>query len=41
MAQDLLRLRPDAVIHDASGYLKVDYSRIDVEMREVAQLRAA
>jgi hypothetical protein len=32
MAQDLLRLRPDAVIVDASGYLKVDYDRIDVNM---------
>jgi hypothetical protein len=34
MAQDLLKLRPDAVILDESGYYKVDYSRIDVEMRE-------
>ena len=41
MAQDLVRLRPDAVIRDASGYMKVDYSRIDVEMRQVGQRRAA
>jgi hypothetical protein len=34
MAQDLLKLRPDAVILDDSGYYKVDYSRIDIEMRE-------
>ncbi len=34
MAQDLLKLRPDAVILDESGFYKVDYSRIDVEMRE-------
>jgi hypothetical protein len=34
MAQDLLKLRPDAVILDESGYYKVDYARIDVEMRE-------
>jgi hypothetical protein len=36
MAQDLLKLRPDAVILDESGYFKVDYSLIDVEMREEA-----
>jgi hypothetical protein len=36
MAQDLLRLRPDAVRLDESGYYKVDYARIDVEMREEA-----
>jgi hypothetical protein len=34
MAQDLLKLRPDAVIPDESGYFRVDYSRIDVTMRE-------
>ena len=32
MAQDLLKLRPDAVIRDPSGYLKVDYAKIDVKM---------
>jgi hypothetical protein len=34
MAQDLLKLRPEAVILDPSGYYRVDYDRIDVEMRE-------
>jgi hypothetical protein len=34
MAQDLLKLRPDAVILGDSGYYKVDYSLIDIEMRE-------
>ena len=33
MAQDLLTLRPDAVILDETGYYRVDYSVIDVEMR--------
>ena len=41
MAQDLLKLRPDAVILDESGYYKVDYSRIDVEMREEPALANA
>ena len=41
MAQDLVRLRPDAIIRDASGYLKVDYARIDVQMRTAAPRRAA
>jgi hypothetical protein len=35
MAQDLMRLRPDAVIRTQSGYMKVDYSRIDVKMQVV------
>jgi hypothetical protein len=35
MAQDLMRLRPDAVITTESGYMKVDYSRIDVRMQVV------
>lgn len=35
MAQDLMRLRPDAVITTQSGYMKVDYSRIDVKMQVV------
>ena len=34
MAQDLLKLRPDAVIFDECGYYRVDYAKIDVEMRE-------
>ena len=41
MAQDLLKLRPDAVIMDEFGYFKVDYSRIDVEMREEPALAEA
>jgi hypothetical protein len=32
MAQDLLKLRPDAVVATDSGYLKVDYEKIDVKM---------
>jgi hypothetical protein len=32
MAQDLLILRPDAIITSDSGYLMVDYDRIDVKM---------
>jgi len=32
MAQDLLELRPDAVIHDESGYLQVDYERLGFAM---------
>ena len=32
MAQDLLVLRPDAVITSDSGYLMVDYDQIDVKM---------
>jgi hypothetical protein len=36
MAQDMLRLRPDAVILDASGYMRVDYDGIDVKMSRLA-----
>jgi hypothetical protein len=36
MAQDLLSLRPDAIIVDASGYLRVDYDLIDVKMSTLA-----
>jgi hypothetical protein len=36
MAQDLLRLRPDAIIVDSSGYLRVDYDLIDVKMSRLA-----
>jgi hypothetical protein len=32
MAQDLLLVRPDAVIVAGSGYLMVDYDKIDVNM---------
>jgi hypothetical protein len=31
MAPDLLRLRPDVVIFHASGYMRVDYGRLDVK----------
>lgn len=31
MAQDLLRLRPDAVCTSRSGFYMVDYARIDVK----------
>jgi len=43
MAQDLLRLRPDAVKLARDGYLRVDYSRIDVAMRvfEAGEMRCA
>ncbi len=34
MAQDLLKLRPEAVIFDECGYYRVDYAKIDVAMRE-------
>jgi len=36
MAQDLLATRPDAVIVTESGYLMVDYDRIDVTMMPLA-----
>ena len=36
MAQDLLAARPDAVIVTESGYLMVDYDRIDVKMMALA-----
>jgi hypothetical protein len=32
MAQDLVAMRPEAVIEDESGYLMVDYDKIDVKM---------
>jgi hypothetical protein len=40
MAQDLLETRPDAVISTDSGYLMVDYDRIDVKMTTLADYRA-
>ena len=36
MAQDLLKLRPDAVVFDECGFYRVDYSKIDVAMCEEA-----
>jgi outer membrane protein OmpA-like peptidoglycan-associated protein len=47
IAQEILKTRPDAVIYDASGYLMVDYSLIDVPMmtiddwRQKAEISAA
>ena len=35
MAQDLLEINPDAVTMDTSGYYKVNYNNIDVDMRQI------
>jgi len=35
MAQDLLEINPDAVMMDTSGYYKVNYDNIDVDMRQI------
>ncbi|NEJ20416.1 tail fiber domain-containing protein [Rhizobium leguminosarum] len=32
MAQDLLAIRPDAVIETASGYYRVNYDKLDIAM---------
>ncbi|MBY5367616.1 tail fiber domain-containing protein [Rhizobium leguminosarum] len=32
MAQDLLAIRPEAVIKTASGYYMVDYAKLDIAM---------
>ncbi|MBY5568346.1 tail fiber domain-containing protein [Rhizobium leguminosarum] len=32
MAQDLLAIRPEAVIETASGYYMVDYDKLDIAM---------
>ena len=37
MAQDVLGYRPDAVVVDSSGYLKVDYAMLGLEMIEIKQ----
>ncbi|NKL97651.1 tail fiber domain-containing protein [Rhizobium leguminosarum bv. viciae] len=37
MAQDLLLIRPDAVIQTASGYYMVSYEKLDIEMISVAE----
>jgi hypothetical protein len=37
MAQDLLLIRPDAVIQTASGYYRVDYEKLDIDMISVAE----
>ena len=36
MAEDVLKVEPSAVSRMPNGYLGVDYSKIDVEMKEVA-----
>jgi len=35
MAQDLLDINPDAVMMDTSGYYKVNYNNIDVDMHQI------
>jgi hypothetical protein len=39
MAQDLLAIRPDAVIHSASGYYMVDYDKLDIGMGPASKHR--
>jgi hypothetical protein len=39
MAQDLLAIRPDAVIHSASGYYMVDYDKLDIRMGPASKRR--
>ena len=41
MAQDLLPLAPEAVIVTESGYMRVDYDRIDVRMTTLEAFEAA
>ncbi|NEJ72670.1 tail fiber domain-containing protein [Rhizobium phaseoli] len=38
MAQDLLAIRPDAVIATGSGYYMVDYDKLDIAMISVPDL---
>ena len=35
MAQDLLEINPEAVMMDTSGYYKVNYNNIDVDMHQI------
>lgn len=37
MAQDVLKMHPDAVITTASGYMKVDYSRLGLQIQTYAE----
>ncbi|MEI1248077.1 tail fiber domain-containing protein [Rhizobium aouanii] len=37
MAQDLLLIRPDAVMQTASGYYMVSYEKLDIDMISVAE----
>ena len=41
MAQDLLEIRPDAVIETDSGYMMVDYGKIDVKMMTLQAYKEA
>ncbi|EJZ19323.1 hypothetical protein RCCGEPOP_20907 [Rhizobium sp. Pop5] len=36
MAQDLLSIRPDAVIETRSGYYMVDYGKLDIDMTSLS-----
>lgn len=36
MAQDILKARPDAIVHDVSGYYRVNYEKLGLEMKRVA-----
>jgi hypothetical protein len=40
IAQDLLEIRPDAVIETESGYLMVDYDKIDVAIMTLEEYLA-
>jgi hypothetical protein len=40
MAQDVLPLVPEAVITDASGFMRVDYSRLGTRMMTLAEWQA-
>lgn len=37
MAQDLIALRPDALILTPSGFYKVDYDKLDIRMHVLEQ----
>jgi len=41
MAQDLLDIRPDAVVHRDDGYLAVDYSRLGTRLQSWREWQAA
>jgi hypothetical protein len=38
MAQDLLSVRPDAVLLTPSGYYKVDYDKLDIRMHPLERV---
>jgi len=35
MAQDVLKVRPDAVVVDAEGFYRVDYAKLGIEFRRI------